>query len=141
MLLVTAVGVGLSFTRARNLEGAGASKIGAVMIYLLIACIGAGADFHRLGQAHGFLLIGATWMFLAIAFMVSVAKLIRAPFFFVAVGSMANIGGAASAPVAASAFNPLLAPVGALLAIAGYVLGTVGGLASVWLSRWVVGAL
>lgn len=140
VLLVTAIGVGLSFTKARNLEGAGASKIGGVMIYLLIACIGAGADFHRLGQAQGYLLIGATWMLFAIAFMVSVARLIRAPFFFVAVGSMANIGGAASAPVAASAFNPLLAPVGALLAIAGYVLGTVGGLASVWLCRWVVGA-
>jgi uncharacterized membrane protein len=54
------------------------------------------------------------------------AKLIKAPFFFTAVGSMANIGGAASAPIVASAFHPSLAPVGVLLAVLGYALGTYG---------------
>ena len=54
----------------------------------------------------------------------AVAKLIRAPLFFMAVGSQANIGGAASAPVVATAFHPALAPVGVLLAVLGYALGT-----------------
>jgi uncharacterized membrane protein len=56
--------------------------------------------------------------------MIGMAKLIRAPLFFMAVGSQANIGGAASAPVVASAFHPSLAPVGVLLAVLGYALGT-----------------
>ena len=56
------------------------------------------------------------------------AKLIRAPFFFVAVGSQANIGGAASAPIVASAFSPSLAPVGVLMAVLGYALGTYGAI-------------
>ncbi|MCB1608391.1 MAG: DUF819 family protein, partial [Xanthomonadales bacterium] len=56
--------------------------------------------------------------------MLLMAKLIRAPMFFMAVGSQANIGGAASAPVVASAFHPALAPVGVLLAVFGYTLGT-----------------
>jgi uncharacterized membrane protein len=56
-----------------------------------------------------------------------VARLIRAPTFFLAVGSQANIGGAASAPVVAAAFHPSLAPVGVLLAVLGYALGTYGG--------------
>jgi uncharacterized membrane protein len=139
--LVTAVGVLLSFTRARALEGAGASKIGSVMIYLLVACIGAGADFRRLleGEAGYYMAIGATWMLIHIIILLSVGKLIKAPFFFVAVGSQANIGGAASAPVVAGAFNPVLAPVGVLLAIAGYVLGTYCGIVCVHLCRWVVG--
>ncbi len=141
VLFATGLGMILSFTRARNLEGVGASKIGGVMIYLLVACIGARASFEKLGEAHGFLLIGATWMLIHVALMFAVARLIRAPFFFLAVGSQANIGGAASTPIVASAFNPVLAPVGALLAIAGYVLGTVGGLACVWLCRWVTGGL
>jgi len=59
-----------------------------------------------------------------------VAKLIRAPYFFLAIASKANIGGAASAPVLAAAFHPALAPVGVLLAVFGYVLGTYGA----WLS-------
>ena len=54
-----------------------------------------------------------------------VGKIIRAPYFFLAVGSKANIGGAASAPVVAGAFHPSLAPVGVLLAVFGYAIGTV----------------
>ena len=59
-----------------------------------------------------------------VSLLLIVAKIIRAPFFFVAVGSQANVGGAASAPVVASAFHPSLAPVGVLLAVLGYALGT-----------------
>ena len=139
VITVTILGVAASFTKARRLEGAGASRIGSLMIYLLVACIGAGADFAKLAEASGYLAIGAVWMLVHITVLLIVAKLIRAPFFFVAVGSKANIGGAASAPVVASAFNPVLAPVGALLAIAGYVLGTPAGLAAVWLMGAVAG--
>ena len=127
-ILVTSVGVVLSFTKVRNLEGAGASKIGTVMIYLLVACIGASADFRKILDAPGFLMAGAIWIVIHVIVLLTVGKLIKAPIFFVAIGSQANIGGAASAPVVASAFHPSLAPVGALLAIAGYVLGTYAGL-------------
>ena len=73
-------------------------------------------------------LVGLTWMIVHVILLVIVAKLIRAPFFFLAVGSKANIGGAASAPVVAAAFHPSLAPVGVLLAVLGYALGTYGAL-------------
>ena len=138
-IIVTTVGVILSFTRARNLEGAGASKVGSVMIYLLVACIGAGADFRKIVEAPQFLLMGFIWMAVHIVVLLGVGKLIRAPLFFVAVGSQSNIGGAASAPVVASAFHPALAPVGALLAVAGYVLGTYAGLLCMHLLKMVAG--
>ena len=138
-ILVTTIGVGLSLTRARNLEGAGASKVGSVMIYLLVACIGASADFRKVLDAPGFVAAGFIWMAIHIIVLLTVAKLIRAPLFFVAVGSQANIGGAASAPVVASAFHPALAPVGALLAVAGYALGTLGGLLCMHLLKWAQG--
>jgi len=142
VLLATTIGVVLSFTRLRRLEGAGASQIGSLMIYLLVACVGAGADFRRLGGtgAAGYLGMAATWMLVHAAVLVGVARLIHAPFFFVAVGSQANIGGAASAPIVAGAFHPSLASVGVLLAILGYVLGTYAGLWCLVLCRWVAGA-
>ncbi len=142
VVLATTVGVALSFTRLRRLEGAGASQIGSLMIYLLVACVGAGADFRRLGEAGaaGYLGMGVTWMLVHVAVLVGVARLIHAPFFFVAVGSQANIGGAASAPIVAGAFHPSLASVGVLLAILGYVLGTYAGLWCLVLCRWVAGA-
>jgi len=67
------------------------------------------------------------WIAFHAAALLIVARLIPAPLFYVGVGSMANIGGAATAPVVASAFHPALAPVGVLLAVLGYALGTYGG--------------
>lgn len=141
IILVTAAGVLASLTRARSLEGAGASKIGALMIYLLVACIGAGADFKRLSEDGSgyFFALGATWMLVHAAVVLLMARLTRAPLFFAAVASQANIGGVASAPVVAGAFNPALAPVGVLLGVLGYALGTYGGWMSVQACRAVAG--
>ena len=75
-------------------------------------------------DSPGVFLLGVIWMLIHVSLLLLVAKIIRAPFFFVAVGSQANVGGAASAPVVASAFHPSLAPVGVLLAVLGYALGT-----------------
>ena len=139
-IIVTALAVALSFTSARNLEGAGASRIGTLMLYLLIASIGAHADFKAIGDAPVLVAVGAVWMLCHVTVLLAVAWLIRAPVFFMAVGSQANIGAAASAPIVASAFHPSLAPVGVLLAILGYVLGTYAGLLAMYLLKAVAGA-
>lgn len=133
VVIATTLGVLLSFTKAKELEGAGASKIGSVFIYILVAIIGMHMDIMAVFDDPGLFLVGLTWMAIHVALLVLVAKLIKAPFFFVAVGSTANVGGAASAPVVAAAFHPALAPVGVLLAVLGYVLGTYGA--------WVCGIL
>ena len=123
-MLATTIGLLLSFTRARKLEGAGASKIGSVMLYVLVATIGMQMDLGALLERPWLFALGLIWIATHAVLMIGMAKLIRAPLFFMAVGSQANIGGAASAPVVASAFHPSLAPVGVLLAVLGYALGT-----------------
>ncbi len=126
VIFATTFGVLLSLTRARTLEGAGASKIGSVFLYVLIATIGMQMDLGQLADRPLLLLLGLIWISVHAGLMLLVAKLIRAPLFFMAVGSQANIGGAASAPVVATAFHPALAPVGVLLSVMGYALGTYG---------------
>ncbi|MDX1409694.1 MAG: DUF819 family protein, partial [Saprospiraceae bacterium] len=121
-------GLTLSFTRARKLEGVGASRWGSVFIYVLVATIGMKMNLGEVFQNLGLFAIGIIWMAIHVLILFVVAKLIKAPFFFVAVGSQANVGGAASAPIVASAFNPSLAPVGVLMAVLGYALGTYGAL-------------
>lgn len=123
-VFATTFGLLLSFTRARSLEGAGASTIGSAMLYVLVATIGMHMDLKALLDRPWLFLMGLTWIAVHGGLLLLVAKLIRAPLFFMAVGSQANIGGAASAPVIASAFHPALAPVGVLLAVLGYALGT-----------------
>lgn len=126
IVIATTVGVILSFTKARRYEGAGASKIGTVFIFILVATIGMKMDIRALGDHPGLFMVGGIWMLIHIILLVIVGKIIRAPYFFLAIASKANIGGAASAPVLAAAFHPALAPVGVLLAVFGYVLGTYG---------------
>ena len=126
VITATIVGLVLSFTKAKELEGVGASRIGSVMIYILVATIGMKMNVLSIFDNPGFFLVGGLWLMIHVIVLIIVAKLIKAPFFFVAVGSQANIGGAASAPIVAAAFHPSLAPVGVLLAVLGYTLGTMG---------------
>ena len=126
ILLSTTLSVAVSFTKARELEGVGASRIGSVFIYILVATIGMKMNILAIFDNLGLFLIGLIWMMIHAIMLISVAKVIKAPFFFMAVGSQANVGGAASAPIVASAFHPSLAPVGVLLAVLGYAIGTYG---------------
>lgn len=126
VVISTSFGIFLSFTPVRNYEGSGASKIGTIFIFILVATIGMKMDILAIFHNPGFFLVGLIWMAIHVIVLLSVAKLIKAPFFFLAVGSKANIGGAASAPILAAAFHPSLAPVGVLLAVLGYALGTYG---------------
>ena len=120
----TTGGLILSFTKARQLEGYGASKFGSLFLYILVATIGMKMDVTAIFRNPGLFAVGFLWMIIHAGLLLGIGQLIRAPFFFIAVGSQANVGGAASAPVVASAFHPSLAPVGVLLAVLGYAVGT-----------------
>ncbi|MBT8188722.1 MAG: DUF819 family protein [Croceitalea sp.] len=126
VVMATVIGIGLSFTKAKTYEGAGASKIGGMFIYILVATIGMKMDLGKVMENPGLIAIGFIWIGIHAALLILVAKLIKAPYFFLAVGSQANVGGAASAPVVAAEFHPSLTSVGILLAVFGYVVGTAG---------------
>jgi len=137
VVIATTIGLGLSFTRAKKLEGVGASNWGSIFIYVLVATIGMKMNLSEVVENLGLFAVGIIWMLVHVTILLVVAKLIKAPFFFVAVGSQANVGGAASAPVVASAFSPSLAPVGVLMAVLGYAMGTYGALICAQLMRFV----
>jgi uncharacterized membrane protein len=124
------IGIAFSFTKIKNYEGIGASKLGSLFIYILVASIGMKIDLMETLKNPGLIAIGMIWMLIHALLLVLVAKLIRAPYFFLAVGSQANVGGAASAPIVAAEFHPALATVGVMLAVVGYVVGTVAALAA-----------
>ena len=137
VVLATTGGLILSATKLRKYEGRGASKIGSIFIYILVATIGMKMELEKAIEEPQLILVGIIWMLVHVFILFLVAKLIKAPFFFVAVGSKANIVGAASAPIVAAAFHPSLASVGALLAVLGYALGTYGAIACAEMMRMV----
>ena len=126
VILATTGGLILSFTRFRKLEAKGASKMGSLFLYILIATIGMNMEILGFFQNFDLLLITSIWISFHAILLIVVGRLIKAPFFFIAVGSQANIGGAASAPIVAAAIHPNLATVGVLLAVVGYASGTYG---------------
>lgn len=137
--IATVIAILLSYTKIRNYEGAGASKYGSVFIYILVATIGMKIDIRSVFETPELILVGLIWMSIHALLLILVAKLIKAPYFFLAVGSQANVGGAASAPVVASAFHPSLATVGVLLAVLGYAVGTVAAIGCTILMQLVSG--
>ena len=138
--IATLIAIGLSFTKAKNYEGAGASKFGSVFIYILVATIGMKMDLKLIFDNTGLIAIGVVWMSIHALLLIVVAKLIKAPYFFLAVGSQANVGGAASAPIVAAAFHPSLATVGVLLAVFGYAIGTIAAIGCTILMTLAAGA-
>ena len=137
ILLATTIGIILSFTSVRKMEKVGSTDFATLFIYFLIMTIGMRLDLFNIGANVGILAVAIVWMLIHILSMFVAAKIIKAPFFFVAVGSQANIGGVATAPAVAAAFHPSLAPVGVLLAVLSHVVGTYAGIISGWLMRFV----
>ncbi len=135
--IATLIGIGLSFTPAKSYEGTGASKIGSIFIYVLVATIGMKMDLTQIVENPLLILVGIIWMAIHAGLLILVAKLTKSPYFFLAVGSQANVGGAASAPIVAAEFHPSLTSVGVLLAVFGYVVGTIGAIACTMLMQMV----
>ncbi|MCE7059667.1 DUF819 domain-containing protein [Dyadobacter sp. CY343] len=135
--IATLIGIILSATPARKLEYTGASKLGTVFLYVLVATIGMQMDLGAVADNPGLFAIGLIWISIHAVILIAVCKWLKIPFFFLAVGSQANVGGSASASVVAASFHPSLAPVGVLLAILGYAIGTYGGYLTALLMQWV----
>ena len=135
--IATLIGILLSISPLRKLEHAGASKLGSVFLYILVATIGMQMDLGAVAENPGLFAIGLIWISIHAIIIIGVCKLLKIPFFFLAVGSQANIGGSASASVVAAAFHPSLAPVGVLLAILGYAIGTYCGYLTTLMMQWV----
>jgi len=141
VVFVTTLGLGLSFTPVRRLEQVGTSRFGYLALYLMLTAIGAQADLKKVMEVPLYLAVGAVWLGIHILILFAAAKVLRAPLFFVATGSMANVGGVVSAPVVASVYRKALAPVGVLMGVSGYLIGIYGGLLCAWLLAKVAGAL
>ena len=136
--LVTIFGLLLSQTKAKQIEDVGASKFGSIFLFILIATIGMKMNIFAALEKPQLFLVGIIWMLFHASFTLIAAYLTKAPYFFTAVGSQANVGGAASASVVAAAFHPSLASVGVLLAILGYALGTYCGYLTGLMMQWIV---
>lgn len=136
VLLVTSMGLGLSFTRAKRIPGS--QMLAMALVYLFVARMGAKASVDGLaGQALPFVAGAYLWIAIHGAFLLLAARLLRVDVHTAAISSAANIGGAASAPIVAAWHNERLVPVSILMALVGYAVGNYAAFAAAWLVQWV----
>ena len=126
VLIVTLLGVLLALTPFGKIKGT--EEISNVLLYIVIALIASRADLASIGNAPVWLLSGLIILVIHVALMLLLAKLFKLDIFTCAVASLANIGGTATAPVLAGTYSSALVPVGIIMALLGYVVGTGGGL-------------
>lgn len=137
ILAASTLGILLSFTPAKRLECAGASKIGYLILYFVLTSIGARASLASIVSAPLLIVAGFVWVTIHGLFLFAASRLFKVPMALAAAASQANIGGPASAPIVAAIYEPALAPVGLLLGILGNVIGTYCGLVCAQLCRLV----
>ena len=136
ILLVTTMGLALSFSPSRRIPGS--HVLALALVYLFVARMGARASVDGLaGQALPF--VGGAYLWITIhgAFLLLAAKLLKVDVHTAAIASAANIGGAASAPVVAAYHDERLVPVSILMALLGYAVGNYAAFLAAWLCKWV----
>ncbi len=126
VLVVTLLGILFAMTPLGRLKGT--EEVSNVMLYIVIAMLASRADLSAIGNAPAWLLCGLVILAIHIIIMIAIAKLCRMDLFTCCVASLANVGGTATAPVLAGAYSNYLVPVGIIMALLGYVVGTGGGL-------------
>lgn len=126
ILLSTLAGLAVAHTPVARFAGAG--SISGAMLIFVVAMLASQSNFHGLGEAPLYILCGATVIALHAVLLMGFARIFHFDLYLCGISSLAHIGGVAAAPVLAAAYSRALVPVGILLALLGYILGTAFGL-------------
>jgi len=140
IIVVSAIGILLSFTKLSDLENAGASHVGNIFLYILLGTIGAKANIMQVTDLPIYIIVGIVWILFHAIILFIGGRLLRAPMFLIATSSQANIGGVVSAPIVATVYKKSLAPVGLLMGVMGNIIGIYAGLLTAWILS-IVGGL
>jgi uncharacterized membrane protein len=126
ILIATALGLVVAHTPLARMPGA--SAISGALLIAVVAVLASQSNFHGIAQAPLYLLCGVTVLAIHGSVLVLFARLFHFDLYLCGISSLAHIGGVATAPILAASYARALVPVGILLALLGYILGTGFGL-------------
>ena len=139
IIVVSAIGIALSFTKLSELNYVGSSHVGNLFLYILLATIGAKANITQVSNLPIYIVVGIFWILCHAIILFLGGRILKAPMFLIATSSQANIGGVVSAPIVATVYKKSLAPVGLLMGVMGNIIGIYAGLFTAWLLSLVSG--
>jgi len=126
VILSTALGTLAAHTQLRKLPAA--EEVSGVMLYIIVALIGAEVSLTAILDAPFYILSGFFILGLHGFAMIAAAKVLKIDIALSAIASVANIGSAPSATVVAATFEQRLIPTAILMSLLGSLLGSFLGL-------------
>lgn len=126
ILIATMAGLVAAHTPLARLPGAQA--VSSAMLISVVAVLASQSSFAGIAAAPLYLLAGVTVIALHAVLLSLAARLFHFDLYLCGISSLAHIGGVAATPVLAATYSRSLVPVGVLLALLGYILGTGFGL-------------
>lgn len=108
-------------------------KIAGVSIVVIMAILGLKLNFTNLSLPTNLVLLVLIWLVMHLLVMLITARLLKTNIAWVAIGSMANLGGISTAPAVTSAYKKELMPHAIVLAILSMVTGTSWGMLTIYL--------
>ena len=126
VILSTALGTLAAHTPLRKLPAA--EEVSGVMLYIIVALIGAEVSLAAILDAPLYILSGFLILSIHGAAMIAAAKMLKIDIALAAIASIANIGSAPSATVVAATFEQRLIPTAILMSLLGSLLGSFLGL-------------
>ncbi len=127
ILVSTALGVWAAHTPLIDIPGS--DEVSGVMLYVVVALIGAEVSLGAIRDAPVYILCGFMIIAVHAVMLLGIARLLRVDLWLAGIASIASIGSTPSAAVVGAAYDRQLVPVAILMALIGSLLGSFAGLA------------
>ena len=130
MIWVIIISSVLGMTAAPSALGnlAASEEVSGIMLYVIVALIGAEVSLAAISQAPMYILSGFIILAIHGSILLCAARLLRMNLLLTGIASIANIGSAPSAAVVGAAYGRGLVPVAIIMALIGSMIGSFVGL-------------
>lgn len=126
-VLVTLLGLIAAVTPLGKM--AAVDELSTVYLYAVVSLLASRASLVDLVAAPMWVVYGFVILLVHVVLMFVLSKIFKWDLCMVSTASLANIGGSASAPIVATAYNPNFAGIGVLMGVLGAAIGNFFGLA------------
>lgn len=125
-VFVTVLGLICAMTPLGKLPAV--EELSTVLLYAVVAMLASQAPLNALLEAPAWVLYGFLILAVHVVLMFLLSKVFRWDLCMVSTASVANIGGSASAPIIACAYDDSFAGIGVLMGVLGAAIGNFAGI-------------
>lgn len=133
-VFVTIVGLICAQTKLGKVPAV--EELSGLYLYAVVSLLASKASLVDLVSAPMWIVAGLFILIIHIVLYFLLSKLFHWDLCMVSTASLANIGGSASAPIVASAYNPAYAGIGVLMGVFGAAIGNFCGIIVAYIMQW-----